>query len=143
MKQAIVQERETFITAIKDELYKTPEGRYFHRIHVVLQYIQGLSSSEIARFYDHSPRTIQYWVRRFLSPGLTSLWDGERTGRPGQLSMSMRKKLQTEIRSSPREVGYKRELWNGPLLFKHLKEQYAVTLSVRQCQRLLCQLGFK
>ncbi|MFQ5965180.1 MAG: transposase [Candidatus Scalinduaceae bacterium] len=141
MKQVKNQEGETLIATIRDELSKTPEGRYYHRLHVVLQYIQGNSSNEIARFYGHSPRTIQYWICKFLSCGCENLWEGKRSGRPGHLSMSMRRKLQHEIRRSLREFGYEQDSWNGPLLSEHLKERYAVTLSIRQCQRLLRQLG--
>ncbi|MFQ5964546.1 MAG: helix-turn-helix domain-containing protein [Candidatus Scalinduaceae bacterium] len=143
MKRITIPDKETFISAIKDEMSKTPEGRYFLRLHVILLYLKGTSSSEIARLYDHSPRTIQYWVRKLLSDGLKGLWDKERAGRPSQLFRSVRKKLQTEIRHSPRELGYEQDLWNGRLLSNHLKERYAIVLGIRQCQRLLHQMGFR
>lgn len=142
MKRIIIPDAETFIAAIQDEISRTPQGRYFHRLHVVLYVLKGDSSYEVARFYRHSPRTIQYWVHRLLSNGLAGLWDKNRPGRPAQLSQSEQEKLRNEIRCSPRELAYDRNLWDGLLLSHHLKEHYGVTLSVRQCQRLFHQLGF-
>lgn len=142
MKRLTIPDAETFIVAIQDEISRTPVGRYFHRLHVVLHVLQGSSSYEAARLYGHSPRTIQYWVHRLLSDGLTGLWDGQHPGRPGQLSWPDQQKLRNEISRSPRELRYDRNLWDGPLLSHHLKEQYRITLSVRQCQRLFHQLGF-
>ena len=47
-----------------------------------------------------------------------------------------------EIRQPPRELGYDQNLWDGVLLSHHLKEHYAASLSVRQCQRLFHKLEF-
>ena len=63
-------------------------------------------------------------------------------GRPSRLSASDRERLRSEIRRSPRELGYDQNLWDGLLLSHHLEEQYAISLSVRQCQRLFHRLGF-
>ena len=142
MRKLIIPDAETFIAAIQDEISRTAEGRYFHRLHVVLHVLQGASSYEAARLYGHSPRSIQYWIHRLLSYGLKGLWDLGRAGRPSRLSESKRQNLRNEIGRSPRELGYDQNLWDGPLLSYHLKEQYQVALSVRQCQRLFHRLGF-
>jgi transposase len=142
MKRITIPDKDTFIAAIQDEITRTQQGRYLHRLHVVLHVLRGASSYEAANLYGHSPRTIQYWVHRLLSNGLAGLWDGEHPGRPSKLSPPDHKKLRNEIRRSPRTLGYDQNLWDGPLLSHHLKENYAITLSIRQCQRLFHQLGF-
>lgn len=142
MKRIIIPDAETFIAAIQDEISRTPQGRYFHRLHVLLHVLRGASSYELAHFYGHSPRTIQYWVHRLLSSGIAGLWDGEHPGRPGQLSRLDQEKLRNEIRRSPRELGYEQNIWDGPLLSHHLRKDYGIILSVRQCQRLFHQMGF-
>jgi len=141
MKRLIIPDRETFIAAVQDEISRTPEGRYFHRLHVVLPVLQGASSYEAARLYGHSPRSVQYWVGRLISAGLGGLWDKERPGRPRRFSSKDEQKLRNEIRRSPRELGYDQNLWDGPLLSHHLKKHYTIDLGVRQCQRLFHQLG--
>ena len=62
MRKFEIPDAETFIAAIRDEISRTPEGRYFHRLHAILHVLQGASSYEVAKFYGHSPRTIQYWI---------------------------------------------------------------------------------
>jgi transposase len=142
MRKFTIPDVDTFIAAIQDEISRTPEGRYFHRLHVILYVLQGHSTYEAARIYGHSPRTIQYWVQRLISHGLAGLWDREHPGRPCQLSQSDEKTLRNELRRSPRELGYEQNLWDGPLLSHHVREHYGATLSVRQCQRLFHKLGF-
>jgi transposase len=142
MKRLIIPDTETFIAAVQDEISRTPEGRYFHRLHVVLHVLQGASSYEAARLYGNSPRSVQYWVGKLISAGLLGLWDKERPGRPRRFSAKDEQKLRNEIRRSPRELGYDQNLWDGSLLSHHLKKHYTIALSVRQCQRLFHQLGF-
>ena len=142
VKKIAIPYADTFVAAIQDEISRSPEGRYYHRLHVVLYVLHGASSYEAARLYGHSPRAIEYWVHRLLSCGLAGLWEGDRPGRPSRLSPSEQQRLGNDIRRSPRELGYDQNLWDGLLLSQHLQENYAVSLSVRQCQRLFHKLGF-
>ncbi|HOK20449.1 MAG TPA: hypothetical protein PK188_08165 [Thermosynergistes sp.] len=56
MKRIAIPDAETFVAAIQDEISRTREGRYFHRLHVVLYVLQGASPYEAARLYGDSPR---------------------------------------------------------------------------------------
>ena len=142
VKRIGIPDAETFVAAIQDEISRTREGRYFHRLHVLLYVLHGASPYEAARIYGDSPRAIEYWEHDLLTKGLTGLWEGDRPGRPSRLSVSDWETLRGEIRRSPRELGYDQNLWDGLLLSHHLKERYAVSLSIRQCQRLFLKLGF-
>lgn len=142
MRRIAIPDAETFIAAIQDEISGTCEGRYYHRLHVVLHVLHGASAYEAARLYGDSPRSVEYWLQRLVSQGLAGLEECDRPGRPGRVSPSEKQKLRSEIRRSPRDLGYDQNLWDGVLLSHHLEERYAVSLSVRQCQRLFHQLGF-
>jgi transposase len=142
MKRISIPDAETFVAAIQDEISRTREGRYFHRLDIILYVLQGASPYEAARLFGHSPRTIEYWVHRLVSKGLIGLWEGERTGRPSRLSTTDLQKLRDEIQRSPRESGYDQNTWDGVLLSHHLAKEYSISLSVRQCQRLFHTLGF-
>jgi len=142
MKRINIPDAETFVAAIQDEISHTREGRYFHRLDVILYVLQGASPYDAARLFGHSPRTIEYWVHRLLSDGLAGLWEGNRTGRPGRLSAANLQKLREELGRSPRDLGYSQNLWDGVLLSHHLEKEYSTSLSVRQCQRLFHKLGF-
>lgn len=142
VKRIAIPDAETFVAAIQDEISRTREGRYFHRLHVLLHVLRGASPYEAARIFGDSPRTIEYWEHDLLTQGLAGLWEGDRPGRPSRLSAADQERLRSEIYLSPRELGYDQNLWDGMLLCHHLKEHYAVSLGVRQCQRLFHQLGF-
>jgi transposase len=142
MKRITVPDAETFIAAIQDELSRTREGRYFHRLAVVLHVLRGASAYEASRAFGFSSRAIEYWIKRLASNGLNGLWDGKHPGRPSRLSASQTQRLRKELRRSPRELGYDQNLWDGVLLSHHLTKDYSISLSVRQCQRLFQQLGF-
>lgn len=142
MRRKNISDAEVFKAAIQDEISRTPEGRYFHRLHAVLQVLDGVSSYDTARLYGDSPRAIEYWVQRLTSKGLSGLLDGNHPGRPARLSAKELAKLRKDISRSPRELGYNQNLWDGLLLSHHLTQKYSISLSVRQCQRIFHQLGF-
>lgn len=142
MKRLEISDAETFQAAIEDEIFHNAEGRYYHRLHVVLHVLKGASCYEAARVYGHSPRSVQHWMRRLMVRGLEGLREGERPGRPASLSPSQQDALKGHLCLSPREFGYDSNIWDGPLLSHHLKRHFAVDLGVRQCQYLFHHLGF-
>ena len=142
MRRINIPDAEIFKAAIQDEISRTPEGRYFHRLHAVLHVLDGASSHDTARLYGDSPRAIEYWVQRLTFKGLSGLLDGNHPGRPARLSDKELAKLRKDISRPPRELGYNQNLWDGLLLSHHLTQKYSISLSVRQCQRIFHQLGF-
>jgi len=142
MKRLEIPDVETFIAAIQDEISRTHEGRYYHRLHVTLHALKTGDCYEAARFYDHSPRSVYNWVHRLSNMGLVGLSEGKRPGRPSRLSPSQEQKLCKDLLLSPREFGYDQNVWDGPLLSYHLEKQFSVHLRVRQCQNVLHRLGF-
>lgn len=142
MKRIVIPNPEEFIAAVEDEIFHTREGRYYHRLHVILHVLRGFSCYEAAQLYGDSPRSVEYWIRRLLSDGLVGLKDRDRPGRPPRLPASELQELRKELLKSPRDLGYDQNLWDGVLLSHHLKKCYGVSLGARQCQRLFHQLGF-
>ena len=131
------------VFALQDEIRRSPDSRYDHRLHGVLLVAQGMSCRKVAEALGDSPRTVEYWVHRFEGRGFGALSDGERTGRPARLSPQEREKVEVALRRSPVDYGLPAQLWDGPLLSSFLQKQLGVALKVRQCQRLFRQLGFR
>src|SRR3972149_10742702 len=71
---------------LQDEIRRSDEARYDHRLHGVLLVAQGMTCPEVARLLGDAPRTVEYWVRRFEEEGLFGLVEGERPGGPPRLS---------------------------------------------------------
>lgn len=129
--------------AIQQEIIRSDEARYDHRLHGVLLVCAGQSCYEVAEIFKHSPRTVQYWVHRFEQSGFAGLKDMDRTGRPTAITNKIRNILEKDLRRSPRELGYHQNLWDGKLLSHYLAEKKSINLGVRQCQRLFHQMGFR
>lgn len=143
MRKLQIQDAEIMIMALRQEIARSEKSRYDHRLHGVLLVCSGRSCYEVADLLGHSPRTIEYWVKRFERSGFAGLEEGERPGRPAALNERTRERIGQDLRCSPREFGHAQTLWDGKLLSHHLDARYGVRLRVRQCQRLFRQFGFR
>ena len=71
MKRLTIPDAETFIAAIQDELSRTREGRYFHRLAVVLHVLRGASAYEASRAFGFPPELSNTGLKDWLPMGLT------------------------------------------------------------------------
>ena len=143
MKALTISDAETMIFALQDEIRRTQEARYDHRLHAVLLVAQGVTCTEAAALLGDAPRTVQYWIHRFEAEGFAGLADADRSGRPKKLSEQQLDEIGKVLRESPRKAGLTTNIWDGKTLSIFIRQQYAVDLGVRQCQRLFRRLGFR
>jgi transposase len=143
MRRLEIANSEIMRLAIQNEIHRSEESRYDHRLHGVLLACSGLSCYDIAALLGQSPRTVQYWIHRFDKSGFAGLQEGERPGRPAGLSEAELQVVGRDLRQEPRLLGYPQTLWDGKILSHHLKERYNVALGVRQCQRVFHRLRFR
>ena len=131
------------ILGLQDEIRRSQDSRYDHRLHAVLLVAQGMSCPEVGRLLGDAPRTVEYWVHSIEEEGLSSLVDLERPGRPSRLNDEQYREIGEVLRQSPLDVGMGTNLWDGKTLSEFIQSRYRITLGVRQCQRLFRQLGFR
>jgi len=143
MTPLTITDAPTIVLGLQDEIRRSRESRYDHRLHGVLLVAQGMSCAEVSRLLGDSPRTVEYWVRRFEDKGLAGLVEGERIGRPRRLSDKQLEEIDSVLRQEPESVGISRGLWDGKGLAEFIKKRYGVTLGVRQCQYIFRSLGFR
>lgn len=143
MRPLTIADAPTIILGLQDEIRRSEESRYDHRLHGVLLIAQGMTCPEVARLLGDSSRTVEYWVNSFEDRGLAGLLEGQRSGRPRRLSARQLAEIGTILRGAPEEVGLRGNLWDGKALSEFLELRYGVDLGVRQCQRLFRQLGFR
>jgi len=143
MKASKITDRENVIFILQDEIRRSYEARYDHRLHAILLVAQGMSGRQAAQILGDSPRTVAYWVQRFEAEGLAGLADADRPGRPRKLNQNQLYQIEQALRKSPFEVGLSVNLWDGKALSAYVKQEFGIQLGVRQCQRLFRQLGFR
>jgi transposase len=143
MRKLVIADAEVMLLAIQEEIARSAESRYDHRLHGVLLVSQGLSASQVAEWFGEDPRTVARWVHRFEARGFAALHEGERPGRPPRLTPRQVAAVDRVLRQAPRTLGYPQTLWDGKLLAHHVAARFGVSLGVRQCQRLFHQLEFR
>ena len=131
------------VLGLQQEIQRSEESRYDHRLHGVLLVAQGMTCPEVARLLGDAPRSVEYWVHRFDRQGLAGLTEGERPGRPRRLEDKHVKEINRVLRAKPSDAGMRVNLWDGKTLSAWIDKTYGVQLGVRQCQRLFRQLEFR
>lgn len=143
MKPLTIRDAEVVVLGLQDEIRRSEESRYDHRLHGVLLVAQGMSCRQVSELLGDAPRTVAYWVRRFERDGLGGLTEEERPGRPRRLSEEQIQSIDAVLRGQPVDFGLTGNLWDGKTLSAYLERQWDVSLGTRQCQRLFRQLGFR
>lgn len=131
------------VLSLQQEIQRSEESRYDHRLHGVLLVAQGMTCPEVARLLGDAPRTVEYWVHRFEREGLGGLTEAERSGRPRRLNERQIKEIDRVLRRKPSDAGMRVNLWDGKTLSAWIEKTYGIQLRVRQCQRLFRHLGFR
>jgi transposase len=143
MKPLTIADSPAIILGLQDEIRRSEESRYDHRLHGVLLVAQGMTCPHVADLLGDAPRSVEYWVRRFEKDGLAGLVEGKCPSRPGRLSQQQMAAIDQILRGSPRDVGLSVNTWDGKTLRQWIDKKYGIVLGVRQCQRLFHQLGFR
>ena len=141
MKPLTIADSPTIILGLQDEIRRSEESRYDHRLHGVLLVAQGMTCPEVARLLGDAPRSVEYWVSRFEKDGLAGLSEGERPGRPRRLTEKQRAAVDQILRYPPRKVGLSGNLWDGKTLSTWIEQRYGIAIGVRQCQRKVPSTG--
>jgi transposase len=143
MKALTIADAPEIILGLQDEIRRSDDARYDHRLHAILLVAEGLSCPEAGRLLGDAPRTVHMWVHRFEEDGLAGLQQKLRPGRPPRLSPTDLRAVNTALRRTPVDYGLGTYLWDGKTLSAFLERERDMSLGVRQCQRLFHQLEFR
>lgn len=143
MKPLTISSPDTVVLSLQDEIRRSEESRYDHRLHAVLLVAKGLSCPEVANLFGEARHSIVNWVQRFEADGFAGLSDKPHPGRPGRLTQQQLDHIASVLRGSPAQFGLSVSLWDGKSLSTYIRNRFDLDLSVRQSQRLFRQLGFR
>lgn len=127
--------------AIQQEIGRSEESRYDHRLHGLMLLAAGHSCREVAELFGEDETTVQRWVHRFEQGGLPALRESKRPGRPRSLDPAQWQELEGDLQKRPQDFGLSAAAWDGVSLSEHLRRRFDVQLGVRQCQRIFRQMG--
>src|SRR3954467_14774404 len=89
------------VLGLQQEIQRSEDSRYDHRLHGVLLVAQGMTCPEVARILGDAPRSVENWVHRFEREGLAGLMERERSGRPSRLDEEQVKQIDRVLRAKP------------------------------------------
>jgi len=70
MRKLEIADPEVMRIAIQQEIARSDESRYDHRLHGLLLVTGGQSCQQVAELFGEDRRTVQRWVGRFETHGL-------------------------------------------------------------------------
>lgn len=138
MQPLTIENPEDVVRDLQDEIRRSAESRYDHRLHAILLITQGWSAREAANWLGDAARTVELWVHRFQEEGLEGLHEVHRPGRPSRLTPEQVSQVQTVLRSIPAEAGLTADAWDSNILSIYLRSM-GIRLKPRQCRNLLRQ----
>jgi hypothetical protein len=65
MKIVTIDDAENVILGLQDEIRRSEESRYDHRLHGVLLVAHGMNCCQVADLLGDAPRTVAYRAERF------------------------------------------------------------------------------
>ena len=127
---------------LRVQLKKYSHARVGLRIAIVQGILNGEKISEISKRHKVSREFIYQLVRRINIEGMEGIVDRPHTGRKRQLNVEQEEKIKGVVSNSPRLAGYTYSRWDGLLVARYIKEEFGITYSTRQVQRILKRIGF-
>lgn len=118
----------------------TDDAKYIRKVTIVNLMLNGLKASELSPSCGETTRTLTGWMKSVDEFGFESLRTQKQPGRPKKLSEQQKEEIKVAILSDPSDYGL--NVWDGPGLSDYISRIYGISLCVRQCQRLLHELGF-
>jgi len=70
MRKLQIEDAEVMRIALQQEIARSEESRYDHRLHGLLLVTAGPSCRQVAKLLGENGTTVQRWVRRFGQGGL-------------------------------------------------------------------------
>lgn len=132
-KDALIAEGNRIVSSSDD-------AKYIRKVTIVNLLLRGAGARLVADACGETERTLSNWVRTVDERGFEALRPRKQPGRPQSLDELQKENIKVAVASDPNAFGY--TVWDGPALSDYIASQFNVSLCVRQCQRLLHELGF-
>ena len=120
------------------------EGAYrvARRLHAVVLNMEGRAAPEIASVLKVHRSKVSLWLHHWQQHGMEGILEGQRCGRPTQLSDQQLQTLADILDSGPVAYGFHSGVWTCPMVSRVIEEEFSVTYHPAHVSRILHQLEF-
>lgn len=127
---------------VRRQAQRDKAPRVLLRVQGILMSLDGCTASEIAQRLKVHRSTVPLWIEHWNEHGEEGLWEGHRSGRPGELDQAARQRLCDILDSGPVAYGLETGIWTSPLIGQILREDFGVSYHPGHVRKLLKQLGY-
>ncbi|MGA8622126.1 MAG: IS630 family transposase [Candidatus Sulfotelmatobacter sp.] len=120
------------------------EGAYrvAKRLQAVVLNSQGRTSGELAEVLQAPRSKVSEWLARYQTHGVEGLLEGQRSGRPAQLTPRQRQQLGDILDSGPVAYGLDTGVWTSPMIAWVVQEEFGVQYHPGHVRKLLHEMNF-
>lgn len=127
---------------VKKEAEADGAYRVARRIHAVLLNHDALTSGDIALLLKTPRSRVSEWLKNYDQYGLEGLLEGQRSGRPAQLTADQKTLLSDIVESRPVAYGFPSGVWTSPMIARVMEDEFGVSYHPGHVRKLLYELGF-
>lgn len=115
--------------------------RLRRRAQTVLLAQEGYATQEIAHITRQSQMNVRRWMHRFDEQGCNGLLEGQRSGRPAEITPAIENYLREAVGQSPHQYGYRRPGWTTALLAKLVRRRFKCDVTDECIRQHLERIG--
>lgn len=137
----IAPEQQAAVAAMLRQPLLSPRLR--ERLEMVKAASRGFDWDAIAAWSGRTPRTVRYWLDRFVAGGIAALVDAPRSGRPPSADAVYHAALDDLADRDPRALGLPFDAWTSTRLSAYLAETTGVRIAPSWLRTLLIRQRFR
>lgn len=127
---------------LKKQAEKAGESRVAKRIHAVLLNNEEYTGTSIAKLL-HAPRSkVSLWLKNYEDYGYEALLEGQRSGRPAQLSEDQKIELEDIIDSGSITYGFTSAVWTSIMIGQVIHNEFGVDFHPGHIRKVLKKMNY-
>src|SRR5260370_35179309 len=123
--------------AEREEAYRVAK-----RLQAVVLNTERQTSGELARILKAPRSKVSEWLQRYQADGVDGLLEGNRSGRPSELTEKQQQRLGDTLGSAPAGYGLDNGIWTSPMIAWVIEEEFGVQYHPGHVRKLLHAWGF-
>lgn len=130
------------LSRLRKEAEQEGAYRVARRIHSVILCANGHTSGEIADILEAPRSKVSLWLGNYEKYNLNGLLEGQRSGRPSEISEQDQIILSDIIESGPVAYGFLGGVWTSSMIARVIEEEFGVKYHPGHVRKILHALHF-
>ncbi|WP_224337791.1 IS630 family transposase [Haloprofundus halobius] len=127
---------------LQNVLESVDDKKPAQRLFVAIAYKNGVTQSELAKWFDVERKTIYNWLTRLEERDFEcAVLDEDRPGRPRKLTDEQLNELESVLQNPPTGSRFDAPAWTTELLQRFIRDQFNIDYSRPSCRRLMKEAG--